>query len=50
MKKHNIQWEEKKGYMSPFFSFASLAYATVARLHHKQRKKRTKKQKKKKKN
>ena len=34
--------EEKEGYTTPFFSFATLAYARVARLHHKQRKKRNK--------
>ena len=38
--------EEKEGHMTPFFSFATLAYARVARLHRKKRKKREKKQRK----
>ena len=34
--------EETEGHMTPFFSFATLAYARVAQLHRKQRKKRKK--------
>ena len=34
--------EEKEGHMTPFFSFATLAYARVAQLHRKQGKKRKK--------